>query len=132
MALTITAKDKKVARLLENLGNIKIELAEEILERELSVEERDDLYCQAIKDQLALVFKDSSIKPMNLFLALQIEEMFSQANIVFAELFFNHHPSDEEIQKHYTENTDRTSRFREKFNCIFDYENKEAESEIVM
>lgn len=116
----ITFHTKCIAEKLESYARQKIDLAETILNKKLSTEECDELYCAAIKDQYALVFSTCPhISAQELYLALQIAEMSSPENIYFTGLHVNHKPTDEEIREHYI-NSGRPSRFREKFQSIFD------------
>lgn len=115
----IFAKTLKISSLLEAIGNTKIDLVEEVLGRELSVEEREDLYFSAIKDNLYLVFEHCpEIDPLTLSGALQSEEMNGQKHIYFTikDNRLNRDPTEKEIIDHYTEK--RASRFRERFDAM--------------
>jgi hypothetical protein len=56
----ITPQIRIIAKELENLGRQKIKLAEAVLERTLSEEEKDRLYAAAIRDQFGLI---SQVRP---------------------------------------------------------------------
>lgn len=115
----VFAKTAKIASLLEAIGNTKIDLVEEVLGRELSVEERENLYFSAIKDNLYIVFENClTINPLALGNALQSEEMNSQKHIYFTikDNCLSRNPTAEEIIDHHIET--RASRFRERFNAI--------------
>lgn len=115
----VTEKVRAIAIALQKISHQKIELAEILGGRKLTDEEKDELYCASIKDQFALIFETCpEIRPQELYLAIQIEEIYSSENIYYAGQEVNHPPTEEEIQAHYI-NSDRPSRFREKFNEIF-------------
>lgn len=126
----INGETREIALLLEKYGNIKISIAEKILNRELSAEEREDLYFSAIKDNLYLVFKHRpEIRPFVLGNALQMEEMFGADHIHFTkeDNHLDHEPTEDEIREHYIEK--RASRFRERFNEIMEAEQARKNTE---
>ena len=127
----INGETREIALLLERYGNIKISIAEKILKRELSVEEREDLYFSAIQDNLYMVFKHRpEISPFVLATALQMEEMFGSDHIHFTKTdnHLDHEPTAEEIRDHYI--AKRAPQFRERFNAIMEAEQAKKEAEI--
>jgi len=115
----VTEQLLKVAEALEDLGNVKIKLTQAIKGRELSAEEREDIYFATIKDHLGLVFDNvPDIHPFQLAQALQLKEMFGCDHILFTakDLQLERQPNTEEIMEHYRLN--RAERFRTNFNTI--------------
>jgi len=114
--MPVTAKTLKIAALLEEAANTKIELAEVIVGRDLSIDEREELYFSDIKDKLGLVFQYCpEINPLVLASALQVEEMMGSKHIYFTVLdnHLDRDPTKDEIRDHYIEK--RAYRFRENF-----------------
>lgn len=125
----VVADTQNIAAKLETFANMKIELAEAIIGREFSAEERDDLYFLVIKDNLGSIFEHRpEISPILLANMLQGEEMFSPKHIYFTmkDKCLDHDPTDDDIREHYKE---RASRFREKFDKIMETELAKKEAE---
>ncbi len=100
----VTDHVREIARELEALGRQKIRLAEIILKRELSNEEKDELYVAAMRDQFCLIFEACpNISLQDLYMALQMEEMLSEENIYHAGNKLRRQPTDAEIKSHYIE-----------------------------
>jgi|GEM_PF-2528706 len=123
----ITEKTKKIAHLLGEAANIKIELAEVLKGETLSIEEREELYFSDIKDKLGLVFKYfQEINPMDLANSIQAEEMFGSKHIYFTVLdnHLDREPTNYEIMCHYIEK--RADRFRTNFDAMMAAKFKES------
>jgi hypothetical protein len=113
----VTPKTRRIAKELENLGRQKIRLAEAVLEKPLPEDEKDKLYAAAIRDQFGLIFElCTEIKFHDLYMALQMEEMYSDENVYYTtkDLHLDRDPTDEEIKDHYID-CGRPSRFRDLF-----------------
>ena len=110
----VTESTRQIAKILEDIGRQKIKLAEVVSKKKLSEEEKDKLYAAAIRDQLGFVFEQCpSITFHEIYLALQMEEMYSDENVYYAgiSLHLDRKPTNEEIRDHYL-NCGRPNKFR--------------------
>ncbi len=111
----ITERIRAIARELENIGRHKIKLAELVLGKNLSSDKSDELYAAAIRDQFGLVFEGCrDISFHQLYIALQMEEMYSADNVYYTSQELGRTPTDNEIKQHYLD-SGRPNRFNKLF-----------------